>query len=107
MESLTCSGYGEHQLVVIGCRELTHCIYHGVFRGESILFDRIPKLLHAHRIPRLEVNRGHAFIEADRYGLDSRDFFDCHAHGVGANPSIHAENGQINMVQLSLPRQHD
>ena len=59
---------------------------------ESVLRDRILKLLERDRVSGLQLHCGHTLFQADLDRRDSIHRHEGHAHGVCTDLSIHAEN---------------
>ena len=86
------------------CNQLSRHFHVCLFQSKAVLLDGAADLRIGHLVPRLEVNSGIPFVQAHIHGLDSVHFHECHAHGVGADRSIHAEDREFHGAELGLCR---
>jgi len=59
-----------------------------------------PQLRQRNRVARLEANVGARLLEGDVHGVNPVELSDGHAHGVGTERSIHAEDVQLHAAQF-------
>ena len=79
-------------------------------RHEPAVFQDVPQLCQRDSIPFLQVEDRQALIQADADGLHAGSFLHGHAHGVGADLSIHTQRSDFDVPQLATRggrRQHD
>ena len=67
------------------------------FAGEAVVLDDLPKLRERDTIRGPEANLGGCPLERDFRRLHSVELQNGHAHGVGAERSIHSEYLQIDL----------
>ncbi len=75
-----------------------------LLRREAIPGNCILELPEGNVIARFEVHISQTFVQADVYILYSVNTFKCHAHGVGADLSIHAEDSHLDVAVFGLGR---
>ena len=76
-------------------------------RVKGVVSDLLHQIVQVNGVSRLELHDSPALLEGDFDFLHVGNFLHGHAHGVGANPSIHPEDGQVDSAKLRVHGRSD
>ncbi len=74
--------------------------------GEALMADDATQLRDRHGVRRCELDGDATVVETHLRVVDAVQLLHGHAHGVGADASVHAENGLVDGLKLSFCGTH-
>lgn len=95
------AGYDQYDLVPFLRNASEDADLRGLGR-EAVAANRLPHLLYGRAVIRSEMDGGQSLIEADLDRIHALDPLHGHAHGVGANCSVHPEDGLPQLQELGV-----